>query len=261
MSEAIATPAEAAIGHNLPPEPTPFERLKERAEKCVDVANRWANERPEIKTEEDAEKAADFLRQLRALVSGDKALLEVARKAENKPHEDVVKANNERYRPVVAKVKLAFDLVRKLNDVWLVKKQAAIDAAKKKAADEAEAARKSAEEAQRKVAQETGGDVIGRQFEAEEAKRKADEAERVAAQAQKATAKTGSAYGARSVSLRTRTIIEIKDVTKIPAKTLKQLCDKPYVREALERALRENIAVAKALPEEAVTVRDEKYTV
>lgn len=259
MSEAVAV-QESGIGHNRAPE-SAFDKIKERTEKCVDVANRWANERPEIKTEDEAEKAADFLRQLRGLVSGKNAELDVARMAENKPHQDTINATNARYAPLKRKAEIALELIRKLQSAWLIAKQAKIDAETRKAAEEAEAKRKAAEEAARKAQEETGGDVIGRTFEAEQAQQEADEAARVAAVAAKTTAKTGSAYGAKAVSLRTRLVIEIHDVTKIPARTLKKLCDKPYVREELMRALREEIEITRALPDEAVTVKEEQYAV
>jgi Arc/MetJ family transcription regulator len=51
-----------------------------------------------------------------------------------------------------------------------------------------------------------------------------------------------SAFGGRSTSLRSRTVVEIEDATKIPAKYLRRLCARSYVTEALQRAVREDVA-------------------
>lgn len=243
-------------GHNLPEDERAFAGLTERTDQCVETANRWLNERPELKTEDEAEKAADFLRQLRKLFNKKDGALDTARKDFNKPHEDAVKENNDRFRPLTRKVEIAMAALKKLQTVWLTKKEQELEEERRKAEAEAEAKRKAAEDAEKAAAEEQGGDVIGRQFEAEEAQRQADEADKEAARAAKARPKTGSAFGAKGISLRKREMPVIIDVTKIPARALKKLCDKPYVRDALTRALREDIEFARTL--DGVEVREQR---
>lgn len=248
-------------GHNLPPNDpeAAFQALEARVNAMVENANRWLNERPEIKTEEEAEKAGDFMRQLRGLGSKNSGELDKARMAANKPHREAIKANDDKFNPLIRKATLCIDALRKMVTAWQVKKDAEIKEQQRKAAEEAERKRQEAEAAAKAAEEEKGGDVIGRQFEAEQKAKEAEEAQKAAKAASQAKAKVGSAYGERSMSLRTKTIVEIHDVSKIPAAKLKKLCDRPYVREALTRALREDLELARALPDEAVVVREEKY--
>lgn len=228
-------------GHNLPPEAeATFDQLQARTNALVETANRWANERPEITNGEEAEKAGDFLDQLRKLGADKTGQIDKARLAEQEPHTDKVEAIRERYRPVKRAVEIAMKLMKAKLTVWLNKKDA--EAAEERRRTE-EVARKAREDAATAAlaAQQSEGDVVGDTLRAEEAQKRAEEADRNARRAQ-AGPKVASAYGGRSKSLRSRTVVEIEDATKIPAKYLRRLCAAPYVTEALQRAVREDVA-------------------
>lgn len=229
------------IGHNLPTEAeATFDQLSARTSALVENANLWANERPEITNEEEAEKAGDFLDQLRKLGADKAGQLDKARLTEQQPHTERVEIIRERYRPLKRSVEIAMKLMKGKLTVWLNKKDAEA-AEERRRADEV--ARKAREDAERAAAEtEHGeGDVIGNTLRAEEAQKRAEETDKAARRAA-AGPKVASAYGGRSKSLRSHTVVEIADATKIPAKYLRRLCALLYVTEALQRAVREDVA-------------------
>ena len=265
MNETTLPPSEAGPGHNLPTEAeATFDQLQARTSTLVETANRWANERPEITNEEEAEKAGDFLDQLRKLGTDKTGAIDKARLAEQKPHTDAVDAIRERYRPVKRAVEIAAKLMKAKLTVWLNKKDAEAAEERRRADDVARKAREEAEEA-KKRAEDGEGDVIGNTLRAEEAKKRAEDTDRAARRAQ-AGPKVSSAYGGRSKSLRSHTVVEIEDATKIPAKYLRRLCAAPYVTEALQRAVREDVAAYSQGTEDGglvstvpgITIRKEK---
>ena len=252
-------------GHNLPPETeATFDQLQARTNALVETANRWANERPEIANEDEAEKAGDFLAQLRKLGADKTGEIDKARLAEQKPLTDEVEAIRERYRPVKRVVEISMKLIKAKLTVWLNKKDAEAIKERRRAD---EIARKAREDAERAAAEaEHGeGDVIGNTLRAEEAQQHAEETDRAARRAQ-AGPKVASALGGRSTSLRSRTVVEIEDATKIPAKYLRHLCARDYVTEALQRAVREDVSAYSQETEDGglvstvpgITIRKEK---
>lgn len=244
------------IGDNVPPaDEANLDELKARTEALTDTANLWAKERPEITNEEEAEKAATFLAQLRAQFKK----IENERSRVKAPHLAACKAVDDRYNPLKRPIEIAANLITDKLSLWLKNKAAIAERARLEAEAKARREREAAEAAARAAEQE-GQDKIRAKVAAEEAARRAEEAEAAAAKAQ-APVKVGNLYGGRSTSLRTYTVIELVDVTKIPARTLKRLCDEPYVQEALLRALRNHLEIARAIGEAAVIVRDEQRAV
>lgn len=242
-------------GHNLPPEAeATFDQLQARASALVENANRWANERPEIRNEEEAERAGDFLDQLRRLGADKNGQIDKARLAEQAPHTEAVAEIRERYGPVKRVVELSMKLMKGKLTVWLDKQEAIKEQERQRA--EAEA-RKTQEEATRSETEvEKGtGDVIGDTLRAEQAKDRAVQADRAVRRAQ-AGATVASAYGGRSKSLRRRTVVEIEDATKIPAKFLRRLCANAYVTEALQRAVRADPKTYEGVP--GISIREER---
>ena len=244
---AINISEDRGPGDNRPPagEAT-FDQLQSRTETLVDTANKWLTERKEIANDDEATKAKTFRDQL---LTQEKAV-EAVRVAAKAPHLAASTAVDAKYNPVKVPCRLAYDLVGKLLTAWLVKKQAAADKVAREAEAKARTDREAAEAAARaaeEAATKPGGDVVRSQMAAQQAAEEAEEAEKAAARA-RAPAKVSSLYGGRSSSLRTNWKIEIDDVTKIPARTLKHLCSRAYVQEALIRSLKEDgVDVARSI--------------
>jgi hypothetical protein len=153
------------------------------------------------------------------------------------------KAVDDRYNPLKRPVEIAANLIKDKLGVWLKRKAAIAERERLEAEAKARREREAADAAARAAEQE-GQDKIRAQVAAEEAAKRAEEAEAAAVKAQ-APVKVGNLYGGRSTSLRTHTVVTIEDVTLIPARALKLLCAKPYVIEALVRALREDLVTAR----------------
>ena len=235
MNQTALPPSEAAPGHNLPPETdATFDQLSARTSALVENANRWIEERPELGNEAEAEKAGDFLDQLRK----QSREIEAERKARKKPHSEAATAVDSKYNPLKRPVEIAGKFIKEKLTVWL-EKQDAIKEEERRAAEAV--ARKAQEEADR-AAQEAAEKVsVENVVAAEDAQKRAEDAQRAERRTQ-AGPKVASAYGGRSKSLRTRTVVEIEDATKIPAKVLRRLCARVYVTEALQRAVREDVS-------------------
>lgn len=243
-------------GNNNPPEAEAiFDQLQARTNALIENANLWANERPEITSEDEAEKAGDFLDQLRKLGIDKTGAIDKARFAEQQPHTDKVAAVREKYKPIKRSVEIAIKLMRDKLTPWLEKKRLAQEAEQRAAERAAAKARETAERAAAE-AEHGEGDVIGNTMRAEEAQKQATEADKAARRAQ-AGPKVASAFGGRAKTLRLRMVVEIDDATKIPAKYLRRLCAQPYVTEALKRAVRDiGVADFEAVP--GITIREER---
>ena len=238
MNQTALPQREAAPGHNLPPEvESTFDQLSARTSALVENANRWANERPIIETETDSIKGGDFLDQLRTQIKE----IEDERKARKKPHSEAATKVDAKYNPLKRPVEIAGKLIKGLLDVWLDKQREIQQALQRQAEEVARKAEAEALARLRAAEEETGGDVVGRTFAAEEAETRAKEVGRDARRAA-APPKVASAFGGRSKSQRSRTVVEIEDATKIPAKVLRRLCARVYVTEALQRAVREDVS-------------------
>ena len=245
----------ATIGDNLAPDDEAlFDTLEARTNTCIENANRWANEIPEILDEEQAAAANDFLNQLRKLGTKEttKGQLRMARMAEQKPHTDNINEIQARYAPLTSAVEIAIKLIKRISDVWLDKKEEAKKKEDRRLAEEAREKREAAEKAAAEA--ESGeGDVVGNQMRAEEAQKDAIEADRIAKRAEKVRPSVASAYGGRATSQRRRTEVSISDVTKIPAKYLRLLCAQPYVIEQLVRAVKAEPSTFLGVPGIVIT--------
>ena len=229
------------IGHNNPPEPTPFERVKAEADERIDTANRWITERPTITDAEMAEKATGFRDQLAATwKAADKQ-----RAADKAPHMAAAKAVDDQYRDTLAMLESAGKAVKAKLTAWLVAEDARLKAEQRAQAEAAWQAKIEAEKAAyaAEVAAKTpGGDVLRSQAEAD---RKATEAGRAAALA---TAPVKAAikgdYNAKAVTLRSTWSAEVIDAKA----ALKHYGKNPAVQAAaLAKALELATADAKAL--------------
>jgi hypothetical protein len=261
MNQTALPPSEAAPGHNLPPETdATFDQLSSRTTALVENANRWIEERPEIGDDDQATKAGDFLDQLRSQIKE----IEAERKTQKAPHMAAATAVDDKYNPLKRPVEIAGKFIKDKLTVWL-KKQDEIKERERRAAEEV--AHKAQEEADRAAAaaESPEGDAIGKAVAAEAAQKRAEETGR-AAQRAAAAPKVASAYGGRSKSLRSHTVVEIEDATKIPAKYLRRLCARVYVTEALQRAVREDVSAYSTATEDGglvstvpgITIRKEK---
>jgi len=223
-------------GHNLPPQDeATFDQLTARTNALVEIAKKWAEERPEIADEDEATKGGDFLDQLRMQLKA----IEAERKTIKQPHLDAAAAVDARYNPLKRPIEICADIIKTKLTAWLKKKDEEHRAKMLAAEQQRRAAEEAAKKAAAEAEQAQGAAAIDKQLAAEEAERKAQAAAREARQAAERP-KVASAYGGRAKSLRPHTVVVIEDATKIPAKYLRMLCAKAYVTEALERAVKEN---------------------
>lgn len=187
MTETLAT-----IGHNNPPEPTPFDLSKAEADDLFHEATNWCDGE-QITTQEQADALATLLDQIKQAVKR----ADDRRKDEARPHDDAKAEIQARYNTLIGDTKttgkgvliLATDACRKALQPWLQKVED-----EKRAA--AEAARKAQEEAQRKAqeafAKARAADDLAAREAAERLAVEAKKLEREASKADKAaTAKTG----------------------------------------------------------------------
>lgn len=188
--------ATAEIGHNQ--EPTEFDRLAERREALLDNARRWLTERPEFTDKEMADKAEDFIKQLRAFNKE----VEEQRKAEKKPHDDAAKAVQAKYKGFTDGTLSALDAFNKKKTDYLKKlEQIRLDE-ERKAREEADKKARLAREAAERAAQEADSeDALDASIEAQQLQRDAEqsqaEAEAIASSKPKLQGNFGNASGLR----------------------------------------------------------------
>jgi hypothetical protein len=190
----------APIGHNNPPEPTPFDAATEAVEAVFGEATHWLDGAT-VSTQDEADAIAKLLDMARKA----EKTADAARVEEKRPHDEAGKAVQEKYRPLLARC----ETIAKACKAALTPFLAAQEAAKRAAA---EAARKAADEqraaaeAALRASQVT--DLAAREA-AEQAMRDADKAEAAAKRAEKD--KAASKGGARATTLRTRYEAELVD--------------------------------------------------
>lgn len=182
----------AAIGHNHPPEPTPFEQSNEEAADLFLEATNWCDGAPVVTQEQ-----ADALAGLRAQIKAAIRRADERRKGEARPHDEAKAAIQARYNTLIGdnktggkgKLILADEACQRALSPWLRK----VEEDKRQAAEAArvaeEAKRAAAEDAFRR-ARET--DDLAVHAEAEKLAGEAASASRQASKADKAaTCKTG----------------------------------------------------------------------
>lgn len=201
--------AHATIGHNNPPEPTPFEASKATISDLFAEAKNWCDGEP-IASQEQADEVQKLLR----LIQAAEKEADERRIAENKPFDDGKAEVQARYAPLIANTKsvkgmtvLAVDACKKALTPWLLKVEAENKA-------KAEALRKEAEEkaAAAQAAMRVRDGDLEKSAAAEVLVQEAKQAEADARRADNAKA---SAKGAgRAVTMRDYYTPEIVDATQ-----------------------------------------------
>ena len=132
----------ATIGHNQPPEPTPFELIQNGVNDLYDEAKLWLDGEP-ITTEKQASSLAVLGDNIKEIAKEAEAL----RVAERKPHLEANKAIQAIYLPLLDKAEKALAVLDEALKPFMVAKQQAQDEAAKKAREEADQKQREAEEA------------------------------------------------------------------------------------------------------------------
>ena len=205
MSAVAELAAEVAmaeqIGHNGPPEPTPFDAVKANMDDYLLEARNWADG-VEVETQEQADTISRLMEDLRLAA----AAADAARISEKTPLDEQIEEIQGRYNPYLAplknktpgKIPLAIEALKAALAPFL-KRLAAEQAA------EAERKRQAAEEAARvaaaAIAEAQTSSSLAVREQAEELVKDASRAVTVANQAEKA--KAHAKGGARAVGLRT----------------------------------------------------------
>lgn len=197
MSAVIAT-----IGHNNPPEPTPFDLSAAESEDLVLEAKNWLDGSG-VNSEADAEGVSKLLDLAR---KGSKRADE-ARKEEKRPHDEAGKAVQAKWAPVISRYDLTADTCKQALAPYLRKKddeqRAAAAAARQKAEDEAAAAVEAS-----RAARQGAPDLEAR----EQAEVLIEQAKQSEADARRAEgAKAHAKGGTRAIGLRTVWKSEVTD--------------------------------------------------
>ena len=188
----------AAIGHNMPPENTPFDDAAEAISDLFEEAKHWLD--GGVVTNQDE---ANAIAKLLDLARKAKKQADEARKVEAKPFDDGKKAVQERYKPLLERADMVADACKKALTPYDLEQQRIRDEAARKAREEAEVKLRAAQEAMRASA-----DLEARE-RAERLAKEAQAAEREATKA--ANAKSATKGGARAVSVRTRYVAVVND--------------------------------------------------
>lgn len=193
------------------PNATPFAIITDSINDALVEAKNWADGTPA----ENQEQVDEIARLIDDLTANAKAL-EAERVTEKKPHDDAIKAIQDRFNVYLApltnkgvkgKVPLAIEALRAAQRPFLLKREAELEEQRRKAREEAEAKAREAAEAARQAA---ASDLAARE-EVEAKERAAKEAERAAKDAEAARA---HAHGeGRAQGLSTKRIAVITDLT------------------------------------------------
>ena len=220
----------AGIGHNLPDE---FGALKARADEIVATANLWAKERPVFTDDEMAGKAHDFIKQARKAEIG----CDDERKRLNVPHDDAIKTNNDRWRPLISALKIVQNLLKPRRTAYLDAKEKREKAAAEAKRREAEAAQRAAEEAQRKAEAPDDGNIVEAHVAAQEAKERANQLTKDADHAERAPTQIRGTVSGTASHLRRTYHGNIADDMKVFRRYRKNA----NVIEALQKAVNAEI--------------------
>lgn len=245
-------------GHNDPPAGGDFERLLERQAELVATASGWLNEVPEISDQAQADRAAGFIKQCRALAKE----ADEARKEANRPHDTAIKANNARFQPIVGAAKSVIDHIEPRVAAFLrrerERQQREAAEARRRAEEAARQAREAEALAEEKIRAAERGSLIGTGentmravIDAERAQAEAEEAAEAARALEGQKVKAGSAYQSggigKAMSLRERQVPVIADLKKATAFFARK--NAPELEEACRKAARR---WARAFPGEAI---------
>ena len=192
------------IGHNQPPEPTPYEAAVDDIDTLYIEAANW-QDGTEIKTQADA----DAVSRLLDISRKEYKKADAARKLEALPFDEGKKEVQARYKPLLERATLIGNICKQALAPFLAKQEAIAREAERKAQEEAEAAERAAQEA---FAKANATNIAER----EEAERLAEIAKNAEINRKVAAKVKGTAKGGvRAVSLRTVYDSEITDFTAV----------------------------------------------
>ena len=182
------------IGHNAPPEPTPFEAVKAAVDDLTNEAQHWLDG-----SGVNSEAEAEAVGKLVVMIRKARTAADDERKAEKAEADKIIKEIQDRYNPILKRADLATDLAKRALTPWLVK----VAQEKERIATEAraEAALKAAEAAELVRAAAMAGSLAASEI-ADAAQADATRARQYANAKERDTAKVGAATGSRAVSLR-----------------------------------------------------------
>lgn len=209
------------IGHNNPPEETPFDIASRQIDDLYLEATNWADG-VEVTTQDGAD---DLNRLINGLRDARKYADE-ARKAEKKPHDDAGKEIQQRYKPLLEKVDRAKKSLKAVLTPYLQKLEQEKIEKERLEREKADLARQEAEEAIR-ASQPT--DLAARE-EAESLIIKAKEQQKIADSVSKQ--KTLAQGGGRATGLRTKRVVEVSDYRALASHIWSQ--DFPALAEFLD---------------------------
>lgn len=226
----------AGIGSNNPPVPIDqFEEIKSRVAEIEDAANVWIKDVPEILDPDTAATCDSFLSQVKD--AADKA--DALRKEINKPHDDAIKANNERFKPLTATLATIKSLLTPKKTAWLTREAQRIEA-ERRAAEEA--ARKALEEAEQAAAAAEKATTVAEAVEAEEKVKAAEEALTLSQRLAKLKPTVRGDLSKRASGLRSFWSARITDWPK----AIEHYGDHPKVRDLIQQLANEDARKHKA---------------
>lgn len=197
MNDLFAPPENprAVVGDNHPPpyDLDVFAAHEAKVRSFADAAGEWLD-LPEIETEEQAQALADFISGARGVFKE----VDEARKAQNRPHDESIKATNKAFSALTDAITKMVEKLKPKQAAYLQRKRDEARKEQERLRAEAEAARKLA--AEQAAAAAARNDVMAEA----EAERLAKEAERLAKEAErevKANVQSASG-GGHTMSLR-----------------------------------------------------------
>jgi hypothetical protein len=191
----------AGIGHNNPPEPTPYEAAQKRIDDLYEEAKLWLDG-----AIVDCQDLADGIANLQRDLTKARKAADEARKVEAKPFDDGKAEVQARYNPLLKKADLAIEACGRANTTWLVKVKAENEAKARAERERADEAARIAREALR-ASDPTN---LAEREAAEQLVIAAKAAERDANRAEKAKPLVGGATG-RAFGLRTKFVPHMVD--------------------------------------------------
>lgn len=199
MSEVMLNP-EAVVGHNAPPEPTPFEQVAQRIDDLFIEGKNWLDGVPLV-NQDQADAIGSIIRDMQAAAKDADEL----RTAEKKVHDEAAKAVQARFHPLIGDTKAGKGkAVRVIEGCKaLVSAFLAAEEGRKRAA--AEALRREAEERERiarQAIQTSSVDNLDQRERAELLVQQAQAATKAADRAEKDRAVVRG--GGRAISSRVR---------------------------------------------------------
>lgn len=199
--------SEPMIGHNNPPEPTPFERSRTEIEGLVMEAHNWADGVP-IDSQMMADALGELIEKIRLAIKQADA----RRDEEKKPLDEQVKAIQAKYNALIGDTKtvkgsavLALDACKKVLTPWLLQLEEKLRENARLAREEAD---RLAAEAKAAFRLSDPTDLAGREA-AEQVLQNSRDAQALAKRTEKAKAQ--STGGTRAIGLRTKPVVTMTD--------------------------------------------------